>query len=155
MPRVVGEYDGKEMKANIGRFGPYIVHESKFYSLRKDYDPHTVETDRAIEIIEEKRLADSLKLICEYTEDPRIKVLNGRWGPYVAVDKQNFKIPKTTEAASLSFDEVMALITAQGGIKEVVAKKTTAKKVGVKKATSRKTAAKKTAVKKRVAPKKK
>ncbi|MBC7412856.1 MAG: type I DNA topoisomerase [Bacteroidia bacterium] len=155
MPRVVGEFEGKEMKVNIGRFGPYIVHDSKFYSLRKDDDPHTVETDRAIEIIGEKRLADSLKLIREYDEDARLKVLNGRWGPYIAVDKQNFKIPKTTEAASLSFDEAMALITAQGGIKEVVAKKTAAKKVGVKKATSRKTAAKKTAAKKRAAPKKK
>ncbi|MEQ1732891.1 MAG: type I DNA topoisomerase [Bacteroidia bacterium] len=155
MPRVVGEYEGKEMKANIGRFGPYIVHDSKFYSLRKEDDPHTVETDRAIEIIEAKRLADSLKLIREYAEDARLKVLNGRWGPYIAVDKQNFKIPKTTEAASLSFDEAMALITAQGGIKEVVAKKTAAKKVGAKKAAPRKTAAKKTAVKKRVAPKKK
>jgi DNA topoisomerase I len=166
LPRIIGEFEGKEMKVNIGRFGPYILHDSKFYSLRKEDDPNTIEVDRALELIEAKRLADSLKLIREYAEDARVKVLNGRWGAYIAVDKQNFKIPKTTEAASLSFDEAMALITAQGGIKEVVvkkasvkkasAKKTAAKKIATKKlpATPRKVAAKKTATK-RAAPKKK
>ena len=160
MPRIIGEFEGKEMKANIGRFGPYILHDSKFYSMRKEDDPMTIETERAVELIEAKRLADSLKLICEYAEDARVKVLNGRWGPYIAVDKQNFKIPKTTEATAISFDEAMILINAQGGIKEVVAKKTavkktTAKKTTVKKATApRKVAAKKTATK-RVVPKKK
>lgn len=155
MPRVIGEFEGKEMKANIGRFGPYILHDSKFYSMKKEDDPNTIESERAIELIEAKRVADSLKLIREYAEDARVKVLNGRWGPYIAVDKQNFKIPKTTEAAAISFDEAMILINAQGGIKEVVAKKTAAKKTAAKKTTApRKVAAKKTATK-RAAPKKK
>lgn len=112
LPRVVGEYEGGEMKVAIGRFGPYIQHNKAFYSLPKTDDPYTVDEPRAIEIIEAKRKADREKVIKTFPENPDIQVLNGRWGPYIAIGKENYKIPKGKEAADLTLEECMAIAAA-------------------------------------------
>ncbi len=107
LPRVAGEFEGKEMVVAIGRFGPYVRHDGKFVSLKKEDDPMTVTTDRAIELILAKRQADIDKYIKTFPENPAVQVLNGRWGPYLVIDKNNYKIPKGTEAASLSLQDCL------------------------------------------------
>jgi DNA topoisomerase-1 len=103
-PRVLGEYEGEEVSVAIGRFGPYIRHGKKFFSLKKEDDPATITFDRAIEIIEEKRKADKEKVIKTFEEDPDVQVLNGRYGPYLVIKKQNYKIPKDIDPASLTLE---------------------------------------------------
>lgn len=111
LPRKVGAYEGKDITAGIGRFGPYIVHNSKFISLKAGVDdPFTVTEERAIELINKKREDDQNKTIKTFTEDKDLLVLNGRYGPYISYKKENYKIPKNKEAASLSFAECMDII---------------------------------------------
>ena len=109
LPRTVGSYEDAEMTATIGRFGPYIKHKNKFYSLAKDYDPHTIKQEEAIYIIEEKRKADANKYIRVF-EKEEIEVLNGRYGPYIKYRKKNFKIPKDKEASALTLEECEDII---------------------------------------------
>lgn len=158
LPRTVGEYEGEEMVVGIGRFGPYIRHKGAFYSLKKEDDPLTIEAPRAIELIEAKRKAEREKLIKTFPENPDVQVLNGRWGPYIAIGKNNFKIPKGKDPKSLTYEEVMAIAAdPKAGSKTNKFKKaeaTPAKKTAsVKKAAPKKTAAKKTAAKKSPAKK--
>ena len=107
LPRIVGEFEEKEMKVAIGRFGPYIQHNGVFVSLKKEDDPMTISADRAIELIKAKRQADIDKYIKTFPENPGVQVLNGRWGPYLVIDKNNYKIPKGTDAASLSLQDCL------------------------------------------------
>lgn len=112
LPKVVGEYEGKVIKVAIGRFGPYISHNSAFVSLPKEIDPLDVTEEQAIELIEAKRKKDAEKLIKAFDEDPTVKVLNGRWGPYIEFGKQNVKIPKDKDPLTLTFAECKALADA-------------------------------------------
>ncbi len=109
-PRHIGAYEDAEMVVGIGRFGPYVRHKSKFYSLKKEDDPLSIDADRAIELIEEKRERDRNKVIKEFKEEPELSVLNGRWGPYISYKKKNFRIPKTTDASKLSLEDCMKII---------------------------------------------
>ena len=104
-PRVLGKYEDDEVAVAIGRFGPYIKHNKKFYSLKKDDDPATITLSRAIELIEEKRKADKEKVIKTFKEDADVQVLNGRYGPYLVIKKQNYKIPKGTDPATLTLED--------------------------------------------------
>ncbi len=110
LPRDLGEYENKKVTVAIGRFGPYIRHDSKFVSLGKEYDPYTVELDVAIELIEAKREKDRKAIIRIFDEEPDLRVLNGRWGPYISYKKKNYKIPKTTKAEELSLEDCMKII---------------------------------------------
>jgi DNA topoisomerase-1 len=112
LPKVVGEYEGKVMKVAIGRFGPYISHNSAFVSLPKEIDPLDVTVEQAIELIEAKRKKDAEKLIKAFPEDETVKVLNGRWGPYIEFGKLNVKIPKDKDPLTLTFEECKALADA-------------------------------------------
>lgn len=146
LPRVVGSFEDKEVKANIGRFGPYLMHDSKFYSIPKEEDIYTVTAEKAAEIILAKREADANKLIKVFDEDADLKLLNGRWGPYIAKGKNNYKIPKGTTADALTYQDVLKLIQSSGKPEpktEAPAKKAAAKKAPVKKAAAKKTATKK------------
>jgi DNA topoisomerase-1 len=109
LPREVGTYEDKVIVAAIGRFGPYIRHDSKFVSLTGDDDPYTVEQDRAIELIEAKRKADAEKFIKSFDENPEVQVLNGRYGPYIKIGKKNVKIPKDQEPKDLTLKECLDL----------------------------------------------
>ena len=111
LPRNLGEYEGKTVTVAIGRFGPYIRHDSKFISLEKNIDdPYSIDLERCIVLIESKRDKDLNALIKVFDENPEVKLLNGRWGPYISFKKNNYKIPKSTDAAKLSFDDCMKLI---------------------------------------------
>lgn len=146
LPRDVGTYEDKKVVVSIGRFGPYVRHDSKFISLKKEDNPYKIELERAIELIEEKREKDRSKLIKTFDEDQDMQILNGRWGPYIAYKKKNYRIPKGTKAEDLTFSECLKIV--EGSAKGDKAKKTAAKKT-----TTKKTATKKKTTKK--APKKK
>ncbi len=109
LPRDIGMFEDKKMVAAIGRFGPYIRHDSKFYSLSKNDDPLEVAEERAIEIIQEKRKADAEKMIKIFEENPDIQILNGRWGPYIKAGKKNVKIPKDKEPTELTLEECIEI----------------------------------------------
>ena len=153
LPRVVGEFEGKEIKASLGRFGPYLLHDGKFISIPKPDDAYTVDEAKAIELIENKRITEANRIVKLFAEDEDLKVLNGRWGAYIAYGKDNYKIPKGTEASSLTYDEVMTIIGADkksassktSGAKSTAAKgaKTAPKKAKTAAKKSTKTAAKK------------
>jgi len=113
LPREAGEFEGKVMTVAIGRFGPYIRHDGAFYSLPKTDDPMDVSTERAIEIIEEKREVEKNRIIQTFGENNEIQVLNGRFGPYFTCDKINYKIPKGTDPLSLTHEKCLELIAAQ------------------------------------------
>ncbi len=93
----------------IGRFGPYAKHKGAFYSLPKTDDPYTVNLERATEIIKTKRQADIDKVIKLFPENPDIKILNGRWGPYLAFGKKNIRIPKDKDPKSLTLEECLEM----------------------------------------------
>lgn len=109
LPRVVGTFEDKEIVAAIGRFGPYLRHDGKFYSLKKEYDPHTVSEEDAIIVIEAKRVSDAEKFIKVFDEDPTFQILNGRWGPYLKAGRKNVKLPKDREPISFTFEECVEL----------------------------------------------
>jgi len=114
LPRNIGDFEGKSVTVAIGRFGPYIRHDSKFISLEKDVDdPYTIDLERAIILIEAKREKDLNALIKVFEENPEVKILNGRWGPYITFKKNNYKIPKNTDASILTLVECMTLIEKQ------------------------------------------
>ena len=114
LPRNLGDFEGKTVTVAIGRFGPYIRHDSKFVSLEKDIDdPYLIVLERAIELIESKREKDLNAVIKVFEQDHEVRLLNGRWGPYISFKKNNYKIPKSTDAAALSFEDCMLLIEKQ------------------------------------------
>ncbi|MBS1524510.1 MAG: type I DNA topoisomerase [Bacteroidetes bacterium] len=113
LPRNIGIFEDKDMTVAIGKFGPYIRHNGAFYSLPKDVDPLDVTEEQAVEIIHDKRKRDSERVIKTFTEAPDVKVLNGRFGPYIEFGKQNVKIPKGKEPQALTYDECKALAKAE------------------------------------------
>jgi DNA topoisomerase-1 len=111
LPRTIGSFEDKEMVVGMGKFGPYVRHDGKFYSLHKGVDdPHTIEVERAIQLIHEKRAADQKRIIKTFPEDPELVVLRGRYGPYIACRKKNYKIPKKMNPEELTFQECMSII---------------------------------------------
>ncbi len=108
-PRTLGSYENKEVTVAIGRFGPYVKHDNKFISIKKDDDPGSISLERAIDLIESKRKADKEKILKTFKEDDKVQLLNGRYGPYLVIDKQNFKLPKGTDAAVLTLEECYAI----------------------------------------------
>jgi DNA topoisomerase I len=151
MPKKLGLFEDKEVTIGIGRFGPYIRHNNVFTSLTKEDDPYTVTLDRSIELILAKREKDANKLIKAFEESELVKILNGRWGPYIAYGKLNLKIPKGTEAASLTYEDIVKLAGGEepkAEIKKGASKKAAPKKAAPKKAATKKSAPKKAAPKK-------
>lgn len=110
LPKKIGVFEDKEMTVAIGKFGPYIRHNSMFYSLPKGIDPLDADEKLGIEIIENKRKADAEKLIKTFTEDEAMRIENGRWGPYIKFGKLNVKIPKGKEPEELSYADCKALV---------------------------------------------
>ncbi|MBW6460106.1 MAG: DNA topoisomerase I, partial [Bacteroidales bacterium] len=109
-PRNIGVYEDENMMVSIGKFGPYVKHKNQYYSLTKQDDPMLINQERAIELIELKRKQDREKVIIRFPENEKIQVLNGRFGPYISFEKENFKIPKGTDPASLSYDDCLKII---------------------------------------------
>ena len=115
LPRTLGDFEGATVTIGAGRFGPYVLHQKKYTSLSKDADPMTITLDEAIALIKEKRQAESQKHLKAFDADGKLQILNGRYGPYIAYDGKNYRIPKAQHqrAAELTFDECMAIIDKQ------------------------------------------
>ena len=113
LPRTLGQLEGKDVKASIGRFGPYIQLDKSFVSIPKDKDPYTITFDDALILIKEKVEKDAARLIMNF-EAEGIQVLNGRYGPYIKKDKDNYKIPKDKSAEHLTIEEIQVIIGEQG-----------------------------------------
>ena len=129
LPRAIGEYEGKEMVAAIGRFGPFIRHDGKFVSIPKEFDPLTITPDEAIQLIEEKRKKDEQRFVKKFDEEPELEILNGRFGPYISYQKNNYRIPRTVkDPAALTLEECRQIIAetnekASSGTKRTVRRK--------------------------------
>lgn len=111
LPRKIGLFEGGDVVINIGRFGPYALHDSKFYSLKKEMDPYTVELDEVAPLIEEKRKAQAEKTI-KIFEKEKIKILKGPYGPYIKQGLRNYKLPKEKHdtAKDITLEEAKAII---------------------------------------------
>lgn len=110
LPRTLGLFEDSEVTVAIGKFGPYARHNNKFYSLQKEDDPLTVTISSAIDLILAKREEEKNRIILEFSEEPDLQVLNGRYGPYIAYKKKNYKIPKSKTPAELTLEECMEII---------------------------------------------
>ncbi|MDN5211502.1 type I DNA topoisomerase [Fulvivirgaceae bacterium BMA12] len=109
LPRDIGEFEGEMMIAAIGKFGPYVRHNGKFFSIGKDQDPLSISVEEAIELIKAKRIADAEKFIKVFDENPDVQVLKGRYGPYIKVGRKNVKIPKDKQPEDLTLEECLEL----------------------------------------------
>ena len=112
LPRTVGEFEGKSVTIGAGRFGPYVLHDKKYVSIPKDEDPLALTLERAIELIESKRKAEEERHLKKFDEDPKLEVLNGRYGPYIVYDGKNYRIPRDLhpKAAELSYEQCMDIV---------------------------------------------
>lgn len=136
-PRTIGEYEGKTVTIGVGRFGPYVRHNSKFTSLKKTDDPLSINLERAIELIEAKREADAKKLIKAFDEEPDILVIKDRWGkPCIKYKTKYIRLSKDVEAEKLTLSQCKKIIDIE--IKPATKTKKSTKKVTRKKSTSKK-----------------
>ena len=112
LPRTVGTYEGSDVVIGAGRFGPYVLHNKKYVSLPKGEDPMTVTLDNAIELINEKRMQEQKSHLRTFGEDDKLEVKSGRFGPYLAYDGTNYRLPKAmhAKAAELTYEECMDII---------------------------------------------
>ena len=115
LPRTLGELEGQVVKANVGRFGPYVQLGKLFVSIPKGEDPMDITLERAAELIQEKRLKEEQSHLKQFNEDPDLEVRAGRWGPYIAYKGKNYKLPKSDaeRATELTYDECKKIIEAE------------------------------------------
>ncbi len=112
LPRTLGEFEGKEVVIGAGKFGPYVLHNKKYVSLPKGEDPMGVSLERAIELIEQKRSQELERYIKRFEEDSKMEVLNGRYGPYIAYNGKNYRLPKNMheQAAELTYEQCLEIV---------------------------------------------
>ena len=120
LPRTVGSYENSDVVIGTGRFGPYVLHDKKYVSLPKEADPMTISIEECIQLIEDKRKQETQRHLKSFEEDPKLEVLNGRYGPYLAYDGKNYRLPKAmhAKAAELTLEECMHVIEAQNAKKK-------------------------------------
>ena len=111
LPRNIGQFEEEELVIGVGKYGPYVRHKSKFYSLAKTDDPYTIRMERAIEIILEKRTQENNRNIKQFEEEPGLLILNGRYGPYISFQKKNYRIPKGKKPEELNLEECREIIS--------------------------------------------
>ena len=113
LPRTIGEHEGEVVKANSGRFGPYVQIGKVFVSIPKEEDPMTITFERAIELMENKKVADASKLLKTFAEREDVQILDGRWGAYLKIGKNNYKLPKGTEIETLELEKCLEMAVEQ------------------------------------------
>jgi DNA topoisomerase-1 len=113
LPRTLGEFENEVVIAGIGPFGPYIKHNAKYASIPKDIDPLIISLEDAINLINHKREAEAQKLLKTFAEDPKLQILNGKYGPYITYKGKNYKIPKNIVPKDLELQAVMEIINKQ------------------------------------------
>lgn len=162
LPRTVGEFEDLDVVIGVGRFGPYVLHNKKYTSVPKTFDPMEITLEESIQLIKDKREQEAKQHIKSFAEEPELEVKNGRYGPYIAYSGKNYKIPKDIVPENLTLEACLNIVETEKTKSETKAKKgktkakaakTTkdvkaAKKTTAKKATTKKTATKTTAAKK-------
>ena len=135
LPRDLGEFEGLLVSVGVGHYGPYVKHGNKYASIPKEIAPTEITLVQAVDLIKTQRENEAKKVIKAFDEEPDLKVMNGRYGPYIVYKKQNVKIPKGKDAENLTLEEC----------REIVADESNVSKGGTRKRTSRaRTVAKKT-----------
>ena len=112
LPRELGEFEGTKVSVGTGRFGPYVQHNRKYASIPKGEDPMTITLNRAIELIQEKRETEQKRHLKSFAEDEKLELLNGKYGPYIAYDGKNYRLPKNKmeNVEALTYEECMTII---------------------------------------------
>ena len=160
LPRTVGEFEDLDVVIGVGRFGPYVLHNKKYTSVPKTFDPMEITLEESIQLIKDKREQEAKQHIKSFAEEPELEVKNGRYGPYIAYSGKNYKIPKDIVPENLTLEACLNIVETEKTKSETKAKKgktkakaakTTkdvkaAKKTTAKKATTKKTATKTTTI---------
>lgn len=112
LPRTVGLFEGTDVVIGAGRFGPYVLHDKKYVSLPKDENPMTITLDAAINLIQKKRLQEAQRHLKTFEEDANMEVMNGRYGPYIAYNGKNYRMPKALheKASELTYEQCMDIV---------------------------------------------
>ena len=111
LPKVIGEYEGEPLTVANGRFGPYVRHKAKYYSLPKDMDPLSCTQEQAIQLIQEKHASEEKSLLKTFAEDAELQIRDGRFGPYMKYKGENYKLPKDVDPQSLSYEDCMKIVS--------------------------------------------
>ena len=139
LPRDLGEFEDSVVTIGVGHYGPYVKHKGKFVSIPKEMSPTSITLDEAIDLIKAHRDAEAKKVLKSFDEDPDIKVMNGRFGPYIVYKKQNVKIPKGKEAESLTLEDCRAIVADESNLsKGAAGKRATRARSTAKKSTTKK-----------------
>ncbi|HFB54643.1 MAG TPA: type I DNA topoisomerase, partial [Hellea balneolensis] len=164
LPREIGEHpdDGKMITGALGRYGPYILHAGTYANLQDIDEMFEVGLNRAVVLLAEKRAkgggrgTNALKELGDHPDTKKpIRVMSGRYGPYVKYEKVNATIPKSVDPQDVTLEMALEYIEAkQAKAKKPAKKKPAKKKAPAKKKPAKKTAAKKPAAKKKPAKKK-
>ena len=112
LPRTLGQFENSDVVVGAGRFGPYVLHDKKYTSIPKGEDPLTITLDAAINLIQTKRLQEAQRHLKTFSEDAKMEVMNGRYGPYIAYDGKNYRMPKALhdKAAELTYEQCMDIV---------------------------------------------
>ena len=112
LPRILGQFEGSDVVIGAGRFGPYVLHDKKYTSIPKGEDPLTITLDAAINLIQKKRLQEAQRHLKTFEEDAKMEVMNGRYGPYVAYDGKNYRMPKALydKASELTYEQCLDIV---------------------------------------------
>ena len=112
LPRTLGQFENSDVVVGAGRFGPYVLHDKKYTSIPKGEDPLTITLDTAINLIQTKRLQEAQRHLKTFAEDAKMEVMNGRYGPYIAYDGKNYRMPKALhdKAAELTYEQCMDIV---------------------------------------------
>ncbi len=127
LPRELGEFEGAQVSIGVGHYGPYVKHNGKYASIPKEMSPTAITLDEAIEIIKAQRDAEAKKVLKTFDEEPELKVMNGRYGPYIVYKKQNVKIPKGKDAENLTLEECREIVADEANISKGGARKRSVK----------------------------
>ena len=139
LPRDLGEFEDTTVTIGVGHYGPYVKHNGKFVSIPKEMSPTSITLDEAVGLIKAHREAEAKKVLKAFDENPDIKVMNGRFGPYIVYKKQNVKIPKGKDAESLTLEDCMAIVADESNISKGSASKRAARtRSTAKKSTTKK-----------------
>ena len=112
LPRTVGQFEGSDVTIGSGRFGPYVLHDKSYVSIPKTIDPMAITLDEAVELIQQKREAEKKRHLKAFGEDPKMEVMNGRYGPYIAYDGKNYRLNKAQRerASELTYEECKEIV---------------------------------------------
>ena len=127
LPRELGDFEGVPVTVGVGHYGPYVKHGNKYASIPKETAPTEITLEQAVDLIKAQREAEAKKVIKAFDEEPDLKVMNGRYGPYIVYKKQNVKIPKGKDAESLTLEECREIVADESNISKGGARKRTTK----------------------------